>query len=471
LKRLQKSRCDSGLAHWSNAIIMKAKDNKFYKIVKLSFYIFDPMLKHTLNKRSIPYFLFLFFLSPFCANCQLTSDSLLVKKADSSYKKEDTLLRIKNFSPYFTLHVDSTLEYHFEINRDQRQYYWYLKNSPVGLKINKDNGTLHFKADKSYFLSGKLKYDNEYKVKMGIQNLNDPTDKVDTVFTLVFYNTEIISSKIKPTVSSDLIIDEGDTLNFKLQCDDGSFPIESITYYSSSAIHSITPVAHCGDNFIWAAPYDFVRDDEKTDQKLLTIDFIGTDKFFNHDTATVKVTVKQTINYPYRLIQYNKISKNIETYIIQLKSTFRILDQKVRHTKNTRVSFDLTSASTALGGTIFSSLPTESEQTTGKILPSVGVALVPVKEAVAPSKTSEQNSASLVRSDIKRLEYLLTDNMLIGEKDPDILKKTQKLRDELTQVQLQLIDVPVVEDSTNSKELDEYFNNPKVNKKYRLKGK
>ena len=82
-------------------------------------------------------------------------------------KKEDTLLRIKNFSPYFTLHVDSTLDYHFEINKDPVQYYWYLKNSPVGLRINKDDGVLHFKADKSYFLSGKLKYDNEYKVRTG----------------------------------------------------------------------------------------------------------------------------------------------------------------------------------------------------------------------------------------------------------------------------------------------------------------
>ena len=135
--------------------------------------------------------------------------------------------------------------------------------------------------------------------------------------------------------------------------------------------------------------------------------------------------MKQTINYPYRLIQYNKITQDVDTYILQLKSTFRILDQKVKRTRNTRTSFDLTSASTALGGTIFSSLPTQSEQTTGKILPSVGVALVPVKEAVAPSKTTEQNSASLVRSDIKRLQYLLTDNMLIGEKDPDIVKKTK----------------------------------------------
>ena len=202
---------------------------------------------------------------------------------------------------------------------------------------------------------------------------------------------------------------------------------------------------------------------------MLNIKFIGVDKFFNRDTATVKILVKQTINYPFRLMQYNKITGDIETYIVQLKSTFRILDKKVRSTKNTRTTFDLTSASTALGGTIFSSLPSQDEQTVGKILPSVGVALVPVKEAAAPNKNYEQNSASLVRSDIKRLQYLLTDNILIGEKDPDIIKKTQKLRDELTQVQLQLIDVPVVEDNTGSKELDDYFNNPKVNKKYRLK--
>ena len=61
--------------------------------------------------------------------------------------------------------------------------------------------------------------------------------------------------------------------------------------------------------------------------------------------------------------------------------------------------------------------------------------------------------------------------MLIGEKDPDIINKTNKLKEEMKQVQLQLIDVPVVEDTTDTKALDEYFNNPKVNKKYRLKDK
>lgn len=405
------------------------------------------------------------------AAIKINADTSVIRRGDSLSKREDTVLRIKNFSPYFTLHVDSTLDYHFEINRDPDQYYWYLKNSPVGLRINKDNGVLHFKADKSYFLSGKLKYDNPYKVLLGIQNLNDPTDKVDTGFTLVFYNTEIISSTLKPTVSSNLQMEEGDTLNFTLQCEDGSFPIESITYNCNFPIRSTTPVAHCGDEFTWVAPYDFIKDEDRDKERLLEIKFIGIDKFFNRDTAIVKVQVKQSINYPFRMKQYDKIVSDIQTYIVQLKSTFRILDQKVRHTKNTRTTFDLTSASTALGGTIFSSLPNPSEQTTGKILPSVGVALVPVKEAVAPTKSYEQNSASLVRSDIKRLEYLLTDNMLIGEKDPDILKKSQKLRDELTQVQLQLIDVPIVEDNTDSKALDEYFNNPKVNKKYLLKGK
>ena len=330
---------------------------------------------------------------------------------------------------------------------------------------------MHFKAEKSYFLSGKLKYDNEYKVNLGVQNLNNPTDNMDTTFTLLFYNTDIIPSKIKPTVSNDLTMDEGDTLNFKLQCETGSFPLESITYFCNYPIRSTTPINKCGDQFNWVAPYDFIKDDENIKEKALVLKFIGVDKFYNRDTAVVNVKIVQSINYPRRLMEYNKISNSIETYIIQLKSTFRDLDKKIKSTKSTRTTFDLTSATTALGGTVFSSLPGKDLQTTGKILPSVGVALVPVKEAVAPNKNDEMNSASLVRNDIKRLQYLLTDNVLIGDKDPDIIKKTGKLKDELQQVQLQLIDVPLVDDTIDTKELDEYFNNPKVNKKYRLKSK
>ncbi|MEO5500097.1 MAG: hypothetical protein ABIR31_01530 [Ginsengibacter sp.] len=402
---------------------------------------------------------------------QVPHDTLVVTNLINPVLSFDTTLRIKNFSPYFTLHVDSTLDYQFLINKDPKQYYYFLKNSPVGLRINKDDGILHFKAEKSYFLSGKLRYDHEYKVKLGVQNLNDPKDFVDTVFTILFYNTDIIPSHLKPSVSNDITIDEGDTLNFKIQCEEGSFPIESITWFCNYSIQPHLVISHCDNDFSWVAPYDFIKEDEKVLQKKLVLKFIGIDKFYNRDTATINVTVRQTINYPQRTLEYDKITQNIETYIIQLKSTFRILDKKIKSTKSTRTTFDLTSASTALGGTIFSSLPGEEGKTTGKILPSVGVALVPVKEAVAPNKNYEQNSASLVRSDIKRLQYLLTDNLLIGDKDPDILKKTARLKEELKQVQLQLIDVPVVEDTTDTKELDEYFNNPKVNKKYRLKGK
>ena len=121
--------------------------------------------------------------------------------------KPDTLLRIKNLNPYFTLHVDSTLKYQLEINKNPSDYYWFLKNSPVGLRLNKDNGVLTFKADKNYFLSGRLQYDHEYKVNLSVQNLDKPEEKVDTSFILLFYSTEIIPSLIKPTVSKSLFID------------------------------------------------------------------------------------------------------------------------------------------------------------------------------------------------------------------------------------------------------------------------
>ena len=95
--------------------------------------------------------------------------------------------------------------------------------------------------------------------------------------------------------------------------------------------------------------------------------------------------------------------------------------------------------------------------------------MVPVKESVSPVKKEEQNSATLVRNSIKRLDYLLQNNVLVGEKDPELLNKSFKLRDELKQIQLQLIEVPVVEFGDSPEELDKYFNNPKVAKKYRMR--
>ena len=412
-----------------------------------------------------------FILLSLAGSSQIIPDTTVtvVNPIDSVFKIKDSILRIRNMNPYFTLEVDSTLKYDFEINKDQADYYWYLKNSPVGLKINKDNGLLTFKAEKSYFLSGRLKYDYEYRVNVGLQNLNDPTDKIDTSFILLFYNKEIIPSRVKPTVSNSLFIEEGDTLNFKLQCENGSFPIEEITYFSNYQARSITPVSKCNDEFTWVAPFDFVKETDKDKQKMLELMFVGVNKFSSRDTAVVKVYVRENINYPQRELEFEKLQSDVLQYILQLKSSFRIVDQKLKRTKKTRTGFDLASAATGLGGTVFSSMSNEDQKTAGKILPSVGVALVPVKEASAPNSSADQNTASLIRNAIKRLEYLVAENTLVGDRDPSILAKTAKLKDELKQTQIQLIDIPIAEESLSSKELDEYFNSEKVNKKYRVK--
>jgi hypothetical protein len=359
-----------------------------------------------------------------------------------------------------------------EINKDESHYHWFLKNSPVGLHINKDNGTLTFKAEKSYFMSGKLKYDYDYKVNVGVQNLNDPTDRVDTSFTILFFTTEIVHSRIKASVSSTLFIDEGDTINFRIECENGTFPIENISFFSNVPLKNYTEVKKCDDEFKWSPGYDFVKETDSSKQRFLLLSFIGTDKFYNRDTCNVRIYVKFALNYPVAVTDYNALVKRFRTYILQLKYAFVQLDKRVKKTQSTRTSFDLTTAASALGGTVFSSSASTSDQTTGKILPSAGVALVPVKETVSPPKTTEQNSASLVRSAIKRLEYTLSENTLTGEKDADIVKKSTTIRTEMKQTQIQLIDIPIDETTNMTEEqLNAYFNDPKVIKKYRVKNK
>lgn len=382
----------------------------------------------------------------------------------------DSVLRIRNLSPYFTLHVDSTMSYSLEVNKDPSHYFWYLKNSPLGLKINKDNGLLTFKADKSYFLSGRLKYDFPYKVTVGVQNLLNPAERVDTTFTMQFFTTEIIPSRLKSSVNNPLFVDEGDTINFRIECDAGSFPIESISFFSNLPIKNYQAVKKCDDEFIWSPPYDFIKGKDSLNQKLVLLYFIGMNKFFIRDTTLVRLYVKAALNYPELLQEYVRTAKEVHTYILQLKYSFVQLDKKVKSTKTTRTTFDMTSSSFALGGTVLSSLSTTSAQTVGKILPGAGVALVPVKEAVAPQKIAEQNAASLVHSSIKRLDYQMHENTLTGEKDPDIIKKINKLRDEMKQTQIQLIDVPVDENTEmTEQQLNDYFNSNKVNKKYKVK--
>jgi len=412
-----------------------------------------------------------FFLPGLIISLAAKSQSLQVIDSLNSLPKEDTPLRITNLEPFITLHVDSTLTYNLEINRpDSVKYFWFLRNAPIGLRLNKDNGLLTFKADKAFFLSGKLKYDQPYNVLVGVQNLVNPSERFDTSFSLTFYNTEIIPSRLKPSVSSTLFVDEGDTVNFKVQCETGSFPIDNIMFYANSPLKNFSVVKHCDDDFTWIPPYDFVKESDSGRVKLLVLSFVGANKFQVKDTAQVRIYVRDALNYPLAVQEYDMVVRNVNNYILLLKYTFAELDKGVKRTKNTRTTFDITSSTTALTGSILTTSNNDATKKTGQILPSVGVSLVPIKEAVAPQKVYDQNQASLVRTSIKRLEYILRDNNLLGERDLDITKKTNKLREELKGVQVQLIDVPVeLATNVNEEEVNKYFNSPKVNKKYRIK--
>jgi hypothetical protein len=388
------------------------------------------------------------------------------------YDSVEAPLRIKNLNPYFTLHVDSTLNYNLEINKEESSYYWFLRNSPVGLRINKDNGQLTFKADKTLFLSGKLRYDNEYRVNIGVQNLNDPSMRVDTFFSILFYNTDIIHSRVKPTVSSTLTVEEGDTVSFKVQCENGNFSIDNITFFANMPLKNFTLVKKCDDDFIWSPPFDFVKETDSGRARILLLSFVGANKFNIRDTAIVRVVVRDALNYPLARQEYELQRSIINTYMLQLKYTFVQLDKRVKKVKNTRTTFDITGSSTALTGSILSTSTSESTKKAGQVMPSVGISLVPIKEAVAPQKVFDQNQASTVRAAIKRLDYMMQDNALVGERDPDITRKTNKLKEELKQIQIQLIDVPVeMTANMTEEELNQYFNSPRVNKKYRLKKK
>jgi hypothetical protein len=405
------------------------------------------------------------------ADTIITSQDTIVSPLNSP-DNTDSLLRIVNLNPYFTIQVDSTIYYDFQINKPAENYFWYLKNAPVGVKLDKNKGVLYFKADKSFFKSGKLKYDIPYLVEMGVQNLRNEEERYESSFTMLFYSTEVNISRLKPTVGNLLFLEEGDSIRFRVQCEEGSFPIEQITIISNEPISNFKSVTRCNDEFSWMVPYDFIRDNDTAKQKTLSLQFIGADKFRNRDTSTVRLVIKPGINYIQKNLEHQQVSAEMKKYITNLKLTFYVISTNIKNNKSTRTGFDITGSSTAMLGTILSTAgESVSAKNVGKVLPSVGLTLVPVKEAVAPNKVQEQNTASQVRATIKRLDYMLTENMLIGDKDPDIMIKTRKLRDELKQSQLQLVDLPMVEfDPRYSQEqAEKYFNNPKVNKKYRLK--
>ena len=415
----------------------------------------------------------IFFLLALAINSTvLAQDKIVDTTAISEVVNLDSVLRITNLNPFFTIHVDSILNYELNINKDAKQYYWYLKKAPVGLKIDKSTGTVYFKAEKTYFLSGRLKYDLPYKVEFGVQNLKDPKDKVDTSLNILFYSTEINLSKVKPAVMGTLSVEEGDTVRFRVQCEGGTFPIEQMNFNSNIPISIVKQINKCEDEFVWMVPFDFIKDNDTSRQKILSLEFIGYDKFFNKDTAFVKIAVKPGINYPQRNLEHKMVSQELRSYIQNLKLTFYVVSKNIKTTKTTRTAFDITGSTTALAGTVLTSTgSTESAKSFGKILPSIGLTLVPVKEAVSPNRIQEQNTASQIRTITKRLDYLLSDNQIIGTRDVDVIQKTKKLNEELKQARLQFIDLPMVEfdDRVDQNLAEKYFNDPKVIRKYKLK--
>jgi hypothetical protein len=406
-------------------------------------------------------------------------DSIAIKKdsvwvtAPEAIGYQDTALRIMNINPYFTLHVDSLLVYDFIINRNQKDYFWFLTNSPVGVRIDRYTGVLSIKGEKALFKNGRLKYDVPYRIQLGVQNLRNPTDRIDTAFTILFYSTEIVVSKLKPSTASVINLEEGDSVQFRIQCDEGTFPFEQITVNSSIPLSNYTPVSRCNDQFKWNIPFGIFRDNDTAKVKSVVLEFIGSDRFFNRDTAAIRINIRPGINFPVKNQLHQREYDALYTYIQQMKLIFYVISSGVKKTKSTRTAFDITGSSTALAGTVMSTTATSgsSAEQIGKILPSVGLTLVPVKEAVAPNRIQEQNTASQVRAEVRRLEFILSENQLNGGRDLDVLVKTKRLQDELKKSRLQFVDLPLVEfdESITVEEADKFFRDPKVNKKYKLK--
>ena len=246
----------------------------------------------------------------------------------------------------------------------------------------------------------------------------------------------------------------------------------NILTLTSRPIAGYKEVTNCNGEFSWTPAFDFVKESDSAKVKIVDLSFIGTTRFQVKDTANIRLVVRDALNYPLALEEYKQVVKNTERYVLQLKFTFLQLDKKLKKTKSIRTSFDLTSASTSVTGTIMATSSDEDLQRIGKILPSIGLSIIPIKEATVPNRSVDQNQAASIRSSIKRLEYMLGENSLIGERDWEITKKTNNLRNELKQIQIQLIDVPLeFTNDLTEEELNQYFNSPKVNKKYRLKTK
>ncbi|SDC05097.1 hypothetical protein [Niabella drilacis] len=403
-------------------------------------------------------------------HAQVTNDSVNLPTVSNIVRHADTALRIINLYPYFSLHVDSNLSYRLQINKPQKNYYWFLKDAPSGLRIDKDEGTLSFKSNKSLFMSGRLKYDTKYPVQIGVQSLSDPHDRVDTSFTISFYSTDIIFPRIKPSVVSPVYVEEGSKLSFNVLCDNGNFAIERILVTSNISIGGFKLPKSCDDTFEWTPGYDFVGEKDSGQVKIVNLVFIGTTQFNFTDTARVKVIVRNALNFDIATREYNDALENMNRWLLRYKYTFLQLDKKLKSTKTWRSGFDITTATTTTTGTVISTTVNNNKVATPKVLAGAGALAIPIREAAVPSKTVEQNQAGQLRANIKRLEYVVFDCKLSGDRDPNIASKTETLKKELRQSQAQLGEVPTeMAENMSEEQINKYFNSSRVQRKYRLK--
>ena len=79
-----------------------------------------------------------------------------------------------------------------------------------------------------------------------------------------------------------------------------------------------------------------VKETDPGKEKTVLLSFIGSSKFNTRDTATVKIIVKDALNYPVAKQEYDLVRSNIRSYILTLKFTFLQLDKRLKKTKTAR---------------------------------------------------------------------------------------------------------------------------------------
>jgi len=387
----------------------------------------------------------------------------------------DTTLCIINVSPCFYLYPDSAIAYQLRLNRNPSGYTWYLKNNPPAVQLDSKTGMLYIKASATLFRQQKMFFGHRYVVSLGVQNNRDPTEWTDTSFAVIFQDPAIARGQIIPSVAGDIFAEEGDTIRFTLGCDNGNALVQSIKLSTSVAIGNYTSIQRCDDVFMWAIPFDFIRDRDSLDLRELRLTFVSIDDLQKKDTAEINIVIRQGINYVEKNQEYRKTAEEVKKYVQSLKLTFYVLNKSLRFNKFSRALFDVSAALTALAPAVIPEQQDEAKTGSGwnvsKLLPGIGLTLIPIKESLVPVKVQERANANQVRAVAKKLEFALLQNNLIGHRDPAVLNMICNLHEELRQARMQLIEVPLMEfdEDLSIEDAESYFKNYRTHKRHRLK--